>query len=60
MRFNIPRDINRGESSKKEQLLQVNVLELEPVKLALLTFSKQKPLKAVHFQIDNTIAGLVF
>ena len=49
-----------GECSKKEQLLQVNVLELEPVKLALLTFSKQKPLKAVHFQIDKTIAGPVF
>ena len=31
-----------------------NVLELKPVKLALLTFSKQKSVKAVHFQIDST------
>ena len=35
-----------------------NVLELKAVKLALLPFNKQKSLKAVHFQIDNTTALL--
>ena len=43
---------------KEEQLLHINVLELKAVKLALLTFNKQKSLKAVHFQIDNTTALL--
>ena len=47
-----------GKRSKEEQLLHINVLELKAVKLALLTFNKQKSLKAVHFQIDNTTALL--
>ena len=46
--------ISTGEQClKEEQLLRINVLELKAVKLALLTFNKQKSLKAVHFQIDN-------
>ena len=40
--------------SREEQLLHINKLELKAVKLVLLTFNKQKSLKAVHFQIDNT------
>ena len=54
------RDINRvgGQWSMEEHLLHINVLELKAIKLALLIFSEQKSLKAVHFQIDNTIALL--
>ena len=40
--------------SKEKQFLHINVLKLKAVKLALLTFNKQKSLKAVHFKIDNT------
>ena len=47
-----------GQWSKEEQLLHINLLELKAVKLALLSFSKQKSLKAVHIQIDNTTALL--
>ena len=44
------RDINRREGwSKEEQLLHNNVLELKAAKFSILTFSKQKSLKAVHF-----------
>ena len=35
-----------GQWSKEEQLLHINVLELKAVKLTLLTFNKQKSLKA--------------
>ena len=55
------RDINRDvgrEKSKEDQLLHINVLELKAVKLALLTVIKQKSLKAVHFEIDNTTSLL--
>ena len=45
--------------SKEEELLHINVLELEAVKLALLAFNKQKSLKVVYFQIGNTTALLV-
>ena len=34
--------------------MHINLFELKTVKLAILTFKKQKSLKAVHFQIDNT------
>ena len=47
-----------GQWSKEEQLLHINVLELKAVKLALLTFNKQKSLKAIHFHVDNTTAQL--
>ena len=43
---------------KEEQLLHINVLELKAVKLALLTLNKEKSLKAVRFEIDNTTALL--
>ena len=49
------RDINNMQWSKEEQLLHINLFELKTVKLAILTLSKQKSLKVVHFQIDNTI-----
>ena len=39
-------------------MLHINLLGLKSVKLALLTLSKQKSLKAVHFQIENTTAVL--
>ena len=39
-------------------MLHINVLELKTVKLALLTFTEQKSLKAFHFQIDNATALL--
>ena len=39
-------------------MLHINALELKTVKLALLTFNKQKSLKAFHFQIDNATALL--
>ena len=39
-------------------MFHINALELRATKLALLTFSKQKYLKAVHFEIDNTTALL--
>ena len=47
-----------GKWSKEEQLLHINVLELKAVKLALLTFNKQKSLEVVHFQMDNSTALL--
>ena len=47
-----------GQWSMEEHLLHINVLELKAIKLALLIFSEQKSLKAVHFQIDNTTALL--
>ena len=47
-----------GQWSKEEQLLHIIVLELKIVKLSLLTFNKQKSLKAVHIQVDNTTALL--
>ena len=47
-----------GQRSYEEQLLYINVLELKTVKLALLTFTEQKSLKAFHFQIDNATALL--
>ena len=47
-----------GKRSKEEQLLHINVLELKAVKLALLTFNKQKSLEVVHFQMDNSTALL--
>ena len=42
----------------EEHFLHINVLELKAIRLALLIFSEQKSLKAVHFQIDNTTALL--
>ena len=38
--------------------MHINLTELKAIKLALLIFNKQKPLKPVHFQIDNTTALL--
>ena len=52
------RDMNKGQRSKEEQLLHINLLELKAVKLALLIFNKPKSLKTVHLQIDNTTALL--
>ena len=33
---------------------QINIFEIKVVKLALLAYSKQFQMKAIHFQIDNT------
>ena len=60
MGCSMSRDIIRGggQWSKEKQLLHINVLELKAVKLALLTLNKEKSLKAVRFEIDNTTALL--
>ena len=47
--------LTRGQWSKDEQLLHINVLQLKAVKLKFLTFSKERYLKAFNYQIDNTI-----
>ena len=47
-----------GKWSNEEQLLHINLIELKAIKLTLLIFNKQKPLKSVHFQIDSTTALL--
>ena len=60
MECSMSRDINKGARSKEEQLLHINVFEQKVVKLLILTFNKQKSLKAAHFQIDNTTALLYF
>ena len=46
----------RGVWSKQERSLHINVLELLAVKLALLSFTKNRKVRAIHFQIDNTTA----
>ena len=45
-----------GVWSKRERSLHINVLELQALKLALLSFTKNKEIRAMHFQIDNTTA----
>ena len=42
--------------SKWERSLDVNVLDILTVKLALLSFSKNRKIRAIHFKIDNTTA----
>ena len=44
----------RGVWLKKDRCLLINVLELLAVKLALLSFTKNKEIRTIHFQIDNT------
>jgi len=46
----------RGVWSNQEKELHINVLELLAVKLALLSFMKDRVVKSIHFQIDNTTA----
>ena len=46
----------RGVWSEQERSLHINVLKLLTVKLALLSFIKNKKVRAIHFQIDNTTA----
>ena len=46
----------RGVWSKQERSLHINVLELLVVKLALLSFTKKREVRPIHFQIDNTTA----
>ena len=45
-----------GVWSKQERSLHINVLELLAVKLAGLSFTKNREVKATHFQIDNATA----
>ena len=42
--------------SKQERSLHINVLELLAVKLALLFFTKNRQVSAIHFHIDNRTA----
>ena len=42
--------------SKEEQLLHIHVLEHLAIKLALLTFTKLRSIKSIHFQIENKAA----
>ena len=42
--------------SEEERTLHINVLELLAIKLALVSFSKWKKMKAIHFQKDNKAA----
>ena len=44
---------SRGVWSKQRRSLHINVLELLAVKLALLSFTKNKKVRAIHVQIDN-------
>ena len=46
----------RGVWSKQERSLHINVLERLAVKLALLSFTKSRKVRATHFQIENTRA----
>lgn len=46
----------RGVWSQKESQYHINVLELLAVKLTLISFVRENPVKPIHFQIDNTTA----
>ena len=46
----------RGVWSKPETSLHVNMLELLAVKSAPLSFTKNRKVTAIHFQIENTTA----
>ena len=46
----------RGCWSVQEQSLHINILELLAVKLALLSFTKNRNVRSIHFQVDNTTA----
>ena len=45
-----------GMWNAEEQGIHINILELMAVRLALLTFNKEKQLSSIHFQIDNKTA----
>ena len=48
-----------GETwSYQERTKHINVLELIAVKLAILTFTKEKSVIAIHLELDNTKALL--
>ena len=49
---------HRETWSYQERTKHINVLELIAVKLAILTFTKEKPVIAVHLELDNTKALL--
>ena len=46
----------QGVWSRQERPLHINLLELLAVKLALLSFFKNREVRAILFQIDNTTA----
>ena len=58
MECSTSRDINRGTMVKGETVVTYKCVGTESSKISTLTFNKQKSLKAVHFQIDNTPAAL--
>ena len=56
LQSNMSRSTTWGVWSKQERSLHINVLELLAVKLAALSFTKNREVKAIHFQIDNATA----
>ena len=40
----------------QEMKYHINILELLALKLAILTFTKYREVKAMHLQVDNTVA----
>ena len=56
LQSNMSRSTTWGVWSKQERSLHINVLELLAVKLAGLSFTKNREVKATHFQIDNATA----
>ena len=42
--------------SVQEMKYNISILELLAVKLAILTFTKYRDVKAIHLQVDNVVA----
>ena len=43
-----------GGRTLQEDKMHINILELNAVKLALMSFHRQIKMTAIHFQIENT------
>ena len=50
-----------GQWSEEDRTLHINVLALLAIKLALFSFTKEKEVKAIYFQINNkaTLSNLL-
>ena len=46
----------KGEWTSEKKEMYINILEVQAVKLALMSFRKQMKMKAAHFHIGNTTA----